>query len=38
MDDVAFHHLLVNLENCFPSLSFLGKTSVVIVSYPILAK
>jgi len=38
MDDVAFHHLVVNLENRVSSLSFLGKTSIVIASYPILAK
>ena len=38
MDDVAFHHLVINLENGVPSLSFLWKTSIVIASCPILAK
>jgi len=33
MDDVAFYHLVVNLDNRVPSLSFLWKTSIVIASY-----
>jgi len=38
MDDVDFHHLMVNLENRVPSLSLQGKTYIVIASYTILAK
>jgi len=38
MDDVTFHHLVVNLEKRVPSLSFLRKTSIVIAGGPNLAK